>query len=340
VDHGLGGFPFLIRVPSSIADVFTGLVMFELVRQRRSTREAALAAILVVLSPILLIVSGFHGNTDPLFVLFSLLAVYLISVRRWAVPAGAAFALALSVKLVPIVIAPMLLVLAYRAGWRKVAGFIGGSALVFIPLWLPVLLTRWTEFKRDVLGYAGVDLRQWGLIQILKWLGMGPGMESVIAGPGRFVILAICAGLPTLLVWRRPQLAGPAVGLALVLFLFLTPAFGMQYLSWAIAGAYLVSTTAASVYNFFGSIFMVVVYDYWNANYPWSWNVAASQPFRMKELILQVPVWVSLGALIVIGTGLLREGRPRRETLTAPASPESLRGELMALHHQGAGASP
>jgi hypothetical protein len=90
----------------------------------------------------------------------------------------------------------------------------------------------------------------------------------------------------------------------------------------------------------------VVVYDYWNNNYPWSWNEAPGKAFRMKELVLQVPVWVSLGAVVVVGAGLLRERRPRRQTPAAPAggpppppSQEPLRGELMTIH-QGAGASP
>lgn len=337
-DHGFGGFPTLIRVPACLADVATTVLVFELVRLTRSVNQAGISAVLVAFSPMLIIVSGFHGNTDPVFVMFSLLTAYLLVARGWFGAGGAAFALALSVKLVPVVIAPTILVLLIRAGWKKVGYFAIGVAAVALPLWLPVVLTRWTEFRRDVLGYAGVDLRQWGLIQVLRWLGLTPAGETIIAGPGRFAILAVCGLLPALLLWRRPYAGASAVGLAFVLFLLLTPAFGMQYLSWAVAGAYLVSTWAATAYNLFGSVFMVVVYDNWNSAFPWSWNVAPGKPFRSKELFLQYPAWVSL--LLVAVTGLLMLRRRHAPAIVTPTghTPKHRRGgELMAVR-QGSGA--
>jgi hypothetical protein len=338
-DHGFGGFPTLIRVPASVADVATTILVFELVRLYRSVGQAGIAAVLVAVSPMLIIVSGFHGNTDSVFVMFSLLTVYLLVVRGWFGYAGAAFALALSVKLVPIVIAPTVLVLLVRAGWRKVGHFAIGLTVVVLPLWLPIVLTRWTAFRRDVLGYAGVDTRQWGLIQILRWLGLGPQGLAVIAGPGRFVILALCALLPAILLWRRPWAAAPAVGLALVMFLMLTPAFGMQYLSWGLAGAYLISTRAATAYNLFGSLFMVIVYDHWNNAYPWNWNVAPGKPFRTKELFLQYPAWFSLLAVAVIGLLILRRRHETASSLQiSEHAPKHRRGAELMVARQGTGA--
>ena len=341
-DHGLGGFPTLIRVPACLADVVTAVLVFELVRLIRSVRQATIAAVLVALSPILIVVSGFHGNTDPVFVMFSLLTIYLVVVRGWYGFAGAAYLLALSVKLVPVVIAPTLLVLLVRAGWRRIGHFAIGATVVILPLWLPVVLTRWTEFRRDVLSYAGVDLRQWGLIQVLRSVGLRPEGESLIAGPGRFVILAVCALLPAILLLRRPRAAGVAAGLAFVLFLLLTPAFGMQYLSWAVAGAYLVSTWAATAYNLFGSLFIIVVYDNWNSAYPWHWNVAPGKPLRSKELILQFPAWVSLFAVAAVGLLMVFRRDDQPAPTAQPAEPEARPdrgGELMAVR-QGTDASP
>jgi hypothetical protein len=311
IDHVGGSLPLLIRVPASVADVVTGLLVFELVRTRRSAREAAVAAALVVLSPILLIISGFHGNTDPVFVMFSLLCGYLVLVRRWTGWAGAALGLALSVKLVPVVLVPTVAVLLFRIGRWAWARFAGGLLAVMVPLWLPVVLTRWGPFRQDVLGYAGVPLRQWGPVQFLRWLGAPSQVETLIAGPGRFLILAVCAGIPALLAWRRPAAAVPAFGLALVLFLLLTPAFGMQYLAWGFAAAYLVSTWAATAYNLFGSIFAVAVYDYWNSAPPWRWDVAPGQPMRPLDLRLQVPAWLALASVAVVGVLLLRRYVPR-----------------------------
>jgi Gpi18-like mannosyltransferase len=56
---------FSIRAVSSLADVASAVLVFELLRTRRPLPEATFAGIIVACSPILLIVSGFHGNTDP-----------------------------------------------------------------------------------------------------------------------------------------------------------------------------------------------------------------------------------------------------------------------------------
>jgi Gpi18-like mannosyltransferase len=91
--HGFS-FPFLIRLPASVADMVTTLVIFELLRVWRNLREATAAALLVACSPVLFIISGFHGNTDPVFVMFTLLSAYLLISRPWPARAWASPALA------------------------------------------------------------------------------------------------------------------------------------------------------------------------------------------------------------------------------------------------------
>jgi hypothetical protein len=93
-----------------------------------------------------------------------------------------------------------------------------------------------------------------------------------------------------------------------VLLLLLSPAFGMQYLSWAVAAAYLVSTRAATGYNLAASVMVIVVYIRWNGAYPWNWWEAGGQRFLAREFALMVVVWLALA--VVAGAGLRYLGRP------------------------------
>jgi hypothetical protein len=254
--------------------------------------------------------------------MLSLLGVYLLVVRRWAFAAGVAFGIALSIKLVPVVLVPVLLVVLVRLGWRRLAAFAGGGAIVFALLWVPVLVSRWDGFREQVLAYNGSALREWGLPQFLTW-GELSGAGGWLAGSGRFGILLASGLAAAAVAWRRPDAVIPAAGLALVLFLLLSPAFGMQYLAWPLAAAYLVDTAAATVYNAAASVFVLVVYSNWSDAYPWRWYDAWAVPFTSGELVLMVLTWVALAAVGLVGLLLLRGtagstavGRTRRRSLT------------------------
>jgi hypothetical protein len=319
VDNGVAGLPFLIRVPASVADVATAMLLFELIRRTRSLRAAGAAGILVSLSPALITISGFHGNTDPVFVMLALLSVYLV-VTRHAFGAGLAFAAAVSVKLVPVVIAPVLLVVLARAGWRRVAAFLGGGAVVAAALWGPVLLLAWPEFRDNVLRYSGVSLRQWGVPQFLVWAQRPTEWVEFVTGPGRFLVLLISAAVPAVLVWLRPAAVAPAVGLSLALFLLLSPAFGMQYLVWPLAAAYLIANREATAYNVAASLFVISVYDNWNSAYPWDWFEGRAGPFRSQDLLLMVVTWAALAAVVAAALRMFRQAvpaRPERRTEAA-----------------------
>lgn len=307
-------FPFLIRVPASIADVVTSLLTFELLRARRSLREATAAALLVVCSPVLFIISGFHGNTDPVFVMFTLVSGYLLINRPWpALPwvsaalAGAAFAIALSVKIVPIVVLPTLLLIAARQGRRQLASFVVGSGVILLPLWGPVVLRQWQPFRTDVLGYAGVSLRQWGLVQFASVLHAPASAITFIAGPGRFLSVLLSALLPALLLYWRRDAVLPAIGLSLALFLLVSPAFGTQYLAWPVAAAYLIELRAATAYNLAAGALLAEVYNRENGGRPWDLVLPAA-PMRPKEVAALAVVWALL--LLVVIIGLRRIARP------------------------------
>ena len=296
-------FPLLIRLPAALADLVTTVVLFTLLRGLRGDRPAALAAVVFSLSPLALIVSGFHGNTDPVFVMFLLLSVLALTVHHSGWWAGVAFGLALSVKIVPVVALPVLLVLAWRLGRPVFRRFLLGGALVFALLWVPVLVAEPGPFVSHVLGYSGITLRQWGVSQLLSWSGLSWSTMIQVGDSIRFVLVAVSALLPAVLVHRRPWRDGVALaGLPLCLFLVLSPAFSMQYLVWALAPALLlVGLRVAVTYVGLASLFALIVYSGWNGAWPWSWHEAHSTPLPTVVMPLMVLTWLALVRVCWVG---------------------------------------
>jgi len=304
--HGFS-IQFTIRSLASLSDVGSTLLVFEILRRRRSLSEASWAAGLVALSPILIIISGFHGNTDPIFVLLTLLALYLLADRDRPLAGGLSMGIAIGIKIVPVVAVPALLVVAFTRGRRRLVRFSAGFTAAFLLSWLPALIGQGQAVRKDVLGYAGSGISQWGLIQIGHWFG-DPGWANFLTGAGRFPVVLLCALVPAALVWRRPSMAAEAVALSLVSFLFLSPAFGCQYLVWAMAAAYLLNFGWATFYNLGAGLVLFKVYTRWSHGFPW--NHANYWGLVGVELIGALLLWGSLGILSVLGVRRILRGSP------------------------------
>lgn len=295
--HGFS-IGFTIRSVASLADVGSALLMYELLRRRRSLSEATWAAALVAVSPVLFIISGFHGNTDPIFVMLALLALYLLADRDKPLAAGVSMGLAIGVKVVPVVVVPVLLVLALHKGRPILLRFAAGLVLAFGVTWLPALIAHGDVVRSNVLGYAGSGISQWGLIQIGHVFD-DPAWADFLTESGRFPVVLLCALGPAALVWRRPAMAAEALGLSLVSFLFLAPAFGCQYLVWAVAAAYLLNFGWATLYNLFAGVVLFKIYTRWAHGFPWDhanyWGLVG------VELVGALMLWAFLGVLAALG---------------------------------------
>jgi hypothetical protein len=290
---------FLIRVPASVADIVTALLIFELVRVTGSLSEATVAGLVVALSPVLLIISGFHGNTDPVFVMFVFLSVYLLIRDRPAL-AGTSAALACSVKLVPIVALPALAAYLWRDR-QRLARMAGAFLIVFAALWLPAIAQQWQGLKRNVIDYTGWDGRNphWGLLDAAHRANLS-GVVAFLPSSGRFIILMTAALVPAALVLRRPDTVAVGIGLSLALFLLLTPTFAMQYLAWPAAAVVLCSVWAGVAYNLTAGTFLFIVYDRWSNGFPW--NRAYASPLIPREARFGWVVWAVLLACVILGT--------------------------------------
>jgi len=316
--------PFTLRATSSLADVGTAVLVFELVRRRRSLAAAAAAGLVVGASPILFIISGYHGNTDPVFVLLVLLSVYLLADRDLPVLAGAAMALSLGVKIVPVVALPCLLAYALVRGRNTLLRYAAGLAGVSLTFWTVALLTEFNFLRRNVFGYAGSGsgIREWGIGQLGVWAGQ-PNWATYLEGPGRLLIVALCALVPAALVWRRPTLLLNGVALSLAAFLAFIPAFGTQYMAWAVAAALLLGLRGGLAFSLVGGALLLHVYNRWSGGLPWYY--ARSTAFTPGERVFGIGVWALLVGVVFGGARhmLLAPGPERPHRLALPGNPSS-----------------
>jgi Dolichyl-phosphate-mannose-protein mannosyltransferase len=297
-----------IRGAASIADVLTAIVVFELVRRRRTVADATASGVFIGLSPVLFAISGFHGNTDPIFTMLTFLSVYLLADRKMPLLSGMAIGLALSVKVVPVVAVPSLLVFAATRGRRSFLRFCVALGVALAIIWGPAVILKWPDVRAQVLEYPGLGLGQWGLMQFGHW-ALDPWWVAWLKGQGRMVVVAVCAVVPAVLVWRRPQMVAVSVALSLVTFLAFSPAFAVQYLAWAAAATFVIGFWNGAAYNLAAALLLFKVYTRWSGGFPWTKKMAYYSPLTQREVVLGVLVWATL---------LVASWRAVRMALTAP----------------------
>ena len=70
-------FPFWLRLPAIVADSASLWIVSRIFAARMNEPAFRWALLLLAISPTLIMVSGFHGNTDPVVMFFVLLSVWL-----------------------------------------------------------------------------------------------------------------------------------------------------------------------------------------------------------------------------------------------------------------------
>ncbi len=194
---GRSGLPvrFGLRVCCALADLATLFLLWKI-----GVRSTA-ALLLTALSPVSLMISGFHVNTDPLMVCAVLLSGLLILSQRFAW-AGAALGVAISIKLTALVFVPAL---AIAAGAKKTALILGVSSLCFYGLSLPFSFEFPKTIETSMLIYAGL-LRFWG-ISGLSLLTGADDFFSWYGRAGKFVALAT-VGMAAVIIRSRGRRGG------------------------------------------------------------------------------------------------------------------------------------
>jgi len=267
--------PFLLRLPGIIADFIVVLVLLRIWKTDARLRRHSWTLILLALSPVSLMISGFHGNTDPVMVLFLVLASYMC-VREQGWLCGLFFALSCQVKVIPLLFLPVFFFFWLHR--RAIVSFLLPFLLTSIILWWEPLLKFPMLFVRNVLSYGSF----WGIWGITYWLrltGM-PGFSwAWIVGfsPAQTVVATLLKILIVasvfVIAWRRRTLDGrglmESIAYGWVIFFVFSPGVCVQYMVWLAPFILVLSPTFYVWLTATSSLFVFFFYNITAHGLPW-----------------------------------------------------------------------
>ncbi len=319
-------FQFWLRLPGILADAGSLWLVCRLLRDRLAEPSISRAVFLLALAPPSLLISGFHGNTDPVMIFFLLLSVYLAE-RSYASTAGIAFGLAMSVKVLPLICIPVFLL--YPTTRRKRIAFFSAAAAVLLLCWSPYLFQDPAAVLRQVFGYRSL-YGIWGLSYLAAGLGrMAPGLAWLNPFFGRFgawLSLALIA----VVAYRINRSGSPPplfsqVGLVVIFFLAASSGFGAQYLAWVVPFVVPLGALPAAILFTFSGAFLFLVYNYWCQGLPWYFaDSGRVGPWPASVGVVQLLCWLALVTLLWMAWKKIRNP-------ASPTRPWGLNAGLITL---------
>jgi Gpi18-like mannosyltransferase len=305
-------FPFWIRLPGIFAD-FIGVLVVLAVSRQLSTRIPVWALHVFALSPVSLMITGFHGNTDPLMVLFLSLATYMVFKNR---PIGCGLFLALScqIKIIPLLLLPIFII--FWASRRSFVKFSVPFTLCMVIGWLEPLTQFPILFCKSVLSYGSF----WGLWGITYWLRLTGWWqfekvtfhdllpaENVVA---TVLKLLIIAGV-LLIAWRRRHGRAEdlcySIGYAWIIFFVFSPGVCAQYMVWLAPSILLLSPPLFGWLTAASSLFLFFFYNTIAHGLPWYLGISQGKD---NEKWLPWSIWpwgVLIAAMLVLWRNKRRE---------------------------------
>jgi hypothetical protein len=259
----LSGLPlrFWLRVTCAMADLGSVALLLRMLSGWQSDGQTRVTLLLFAASPIAILVSGFHGNTDPIMIFLVLLSVCLMEMERPPWLAGVVFGMAASIKTLPFLLAPALLLSLPTLRCRL--WFSAGAGLAFLAGSLPFLIVAPDLVIARVFGYSpqsGV----WGLSLLalaLRTAESSAWLYDTYERYGRLLSLSLVAAATLWPPLRRGQNALLLrVGFLMFLLVSSAPGFGVQYLAWLVPWVVSLGLGLTAIYYGAGAAFLVAYY--------------------------------------------------------------------------------
>jgi hypothetical protein len=268
---GVASFPFVFKLLPFAGDVLSAWLLFSYARERQTIARALALSAIFLCNPCSLLITAYHGNTDPLLAALCLWAA-LAAGRGRMLAAGLALGAALNVKLIPSV---LVVPLAFAAASRKDLGrYVGGLLVMSIPFVWALLAVK-GPFLTHVLAYNSVP-GMWGInllitdLEAIRHLGAGLGAwREPFFASARYLILGGSACLALLAKPRTQQSTIAVCAFGLCLSLVLAAGFGYQYLAWPLPLLFAREPRRAFVISLAGGVLLALLYlHYWDGVAP------------------------------------------------------------------------
>jgi hypothetical protein len=299
-------FRFWLRLPCIVADIGSFFVVWLLLGSS-APKTKTITFILFALCPASIMISGFHGNSDPVMIFFVLLTISLVEKRHPVWLAAIALGLAMSIKVVPLIFLPAFIF--YLPTIRQKVNLLVIAGVVFVVGTMPYIFQDPRIIIEKVFGY-GSFYGVWGWTSLLSPI-VGPNLDSsqpmgsheIINRIGKLLLLA---SILTVSLWmnrrNHKQPLFVQCGVVSLLFMFLTPGFGVQYLSWTIPFVVYLGLWPALMFYATSSIFLFIDYH--------CWAYGPTQPYYCHTKIpslASLACWMSVIVVLMIYRRKLKE---------------------------------
>ena len=293
-------YSFVLKLPCLLADSLACCLLYLIWKKRNGARRGLQAAALYAWSLPALLISGYHGNTDSVFAVLSVLSVYLMQSRSMPFLSGLALGAAINVKLIPVLLIP-----GFFAGMKsrsQVIWFFIALVLCALPF-VPVLLEIGPDFYRNALAYKS-NINRWGLMLPWTWADPHPftrqddGVLMAFRDYGRYLLFALVLiwSVIAARVWKRP-LYEVAAG-AYAIFLVFASGFGVQYLVIVAPLLCAVSLWWSAAHSICAGLFLIIVYaQAREEGYPFASLLLGY--FSRGAALIGLAAWLTLAAFLV-----------------------------------------
>lgn len=268
-------FPFLLRLPGIVSDFVVVIVLMRASQANPQLRIPRWGLVLFALSPVSLMVSGFHGNTDSIVVMFLVLAATMCLHDR-PILCGVFLALSCQIKVISMLVVPIIFFywLAHKSAMRFAIPFV----LVCATTWAKPLIKFPSLFFKNVFSYNSY----WGSWGITYWLrltrwppfqSIGPFHQSGVAIAVGLLLKIIIVAAVLAIAWRRRRLSGlslvHSIAYAWIIFFVFAPGVCPQYMVWLSPFILILSPTFYGWLTTASTIFLFVFYNSIAGGLPW-----------------------------------------------------------------------